>query len=104
MEKLKEQLTKNIWTALDDYFRHTSLTDVMIIFQKNSSLVLLAIQSKAKVTCANSFAIRKAGTKTFKPLSLTGLKRTTLIIFSFTILLIQFCVQQNGMLTTTNSH
>lgn len=28
MDNLKEQLTKNIWTALSDYFRHTDLTDV----------------------------------------------------------------------------
>ena len=28
MDKLKEQLCKNIWTALDDYFRHADSDDV----------------------------------------------------------------------------
>ena len=28
MDKLKEQLTQNIWTALDDYFRHADSDDV----------------------------------------------------------------------------
>ena len=29
MEKLKEQLTQNIWAALDDYFRHADSDDVL---------------------------------------------------------------------------
>ena len=28
MDKLKEQLSTNIWTALDDYFRHTDLNEI----------------------------------------------------------------------------
>ena len=78
MDTLKEQLTKNIWTALDDYFRHTSLTDVYddISDEFVSRLAYDSIKSKSSLRQLfrhsqgwdeNLQAIIINGTKTHNP-------------------------------------
>ena len=78
MEKLKEQLTQNIWTALDDYFRHTSLTDVYDNISEEfvSRLACDSIKSKSSLRQLfrnsqgwdeNLQAIVINGTKTHNP-------------------------------------